>query len=173
MRGARVKKSAGEGWWAARRGETYRSDVAELWCDGCDGRYGRLPGNFYSELRAIGLVLIEERADFTLVRVAEPGRCRWRCVAMMMRVGAAGVGMRLGCGVVMMVRGEFVQAIAEERDAAVEGGQGRGQQFSAKITHVFAIHLRSHLDIKCNLFADCSQLQQAMQTYSSPSIYSI
>jgi hypothetical protein len=106
-----------------------------LWGDRDDGRESWLPGYFRGELRSVGSKLIEESADFALVRVAESGRLGERCVVVVMRVGATGVGVRVGRGVVMVVRGEFVQAVAEDRDAAVEGGQAHGQQFSASITH--------------------------------------
>ena len=98
------------------------------------GRESRLPGDVRRKLRAVGLELVEEGADFALVGVAEAGRFGERSVVVVC-VGAASVGMRLGRGVVMVVRGEFMQAVAEERDAAVEGGEARGQQFLAEITH--------------------------------------
>lgn len=98
------------------------------------GRDSRLPSDFRGELRSVGLELVEERANFALVGVVEAGRFGERCV-LVVRVRAAGMGVGLACSVVMVMRGELMQAVADERDAAVMGGEARGQQSSAEITH--------------------------------------
>jgi hypothetical protein len=150
---ARSRKLAQEGWRAAGRVQTGDGQRLDARRRDRHRNGERLRGQIRRQLELEAAILVEEIADFAHVAVAvgEGAVCRGESliavVAMRVAVvgegvrgavrvrvavvmmGAAAAGRVLVPGVMMMGRREFVQAVAEHRDAAVNGEQQTSSQF--------------------------------------------
>jgi hypothetical protein len=97
-----------------------------------------LPNDGGDQLRRFAPQLIEKDAYVALVRMAASGQIGDRQVSMAVTHAvtvAKVVPRNLSDRAMLVGRGEFMQAVAEQGDAAVEGDKAGSQQFLRRESH--------------------------------------
>jgi hypothetical protein len=97
----------------------------------------RLPVAHFCDLLQLAPQLIEQLADVAIVRVAQARAIRNRRMSVMVvRAASVRVCVRRTTGVGMLMGGrQLVQAVAQQRDAAIQRHQAKNQQVSAGTSH--------------------------------------